>query len=94
MARALPRADGCQPALAVGCVLFAPDPSQLSERRLAVHQVGTDGRNPLRQALPELHVRSGHETEVIHGAPLCQGPPSRRPIYRVEDRRPAVTPVP
>jgi hypothetical protein len=62
-----------QPALAVGRVPFAPDPGQLSERGVAVHQVGTDGRNPLRQALHELHIRSGHETGIIHDASLCQG---------------------
>jgi hypothetical protein len=75
-----------QPALAVGRVPFAPDPGQFPERCVGVHQVGADGRDPLRQALHELHIRSGHEINVIHGRHSARAPRSRRTISRADFR--------
>ncbi len=61
------------PARADGGVALTPDPGQLAIRRVAVDQVEPRGRDPLRQALHEPHVRSGHKIGIAHGAPLCQG---------------------
>jgi hypothetical protein len=56
------------PAGAVAGVPLAPDPGQLAERRVAVHQVRADGSDTLRQTLHERHVPGGHKIEVRHGA--------------------------
>jgi len=55
-------------------VPFAPDPGQLPERRVAVHQIRAVRGDALRQALHELDVPGGHQVEVTHDAPLCQNP--------------------
>ena len=71
-----------RPACAVAGVPLPPDPGQLAERRVAVHQVRAGGGDTLRQTLHELHVRGGHKLDVRHSAPLCQGPakpPNRFP---------------
>ena len=58
---------------------LAPDPGQLPERRVAVHQVRADRGDALRHALHEPYVRGADQIEVAHDGPLCQDPakPSR-----------------
>jgi hypothetical protein len=54
-------------------VPLAPDPRQFPERRVAVHQVGTDSGDALGKALHEPQVLDGNDIELAH-ADHCARP--------------------
>ena len=66
-----------RPGAAVASVPFAPDPGQLPERRVAVHQVRAHRGDALRQALHEQYLRRAHQFAVTHDGPLCRRHPVR-----------------
>ena len=68
-------------------VPLAPAPGQLAEHRLAVHQIRTDGGDPLRQTLHELHVGGGQKLEVRHVRHCVRTRQSRRTVFRARRSR-------
>jgi hypothetical protein len=64
-------------------MLLTPDPVQLPERRVVIHQVGPDSGDALRQALHEQYVLGRNEIEVTHAGHCVRGPANRRTVFAV-----------
>lgn len=60
------------PGVALGGVPLPPVPGQLTEGRVAVHQVGARRSDPLSQPLHQLYVRGRHPFGGTHAVPLWQ----------------------
>ena len=71
------------PGPGVGGMILTPDPVQLPERRVVIHQIGPDRGDALGQALHEQDVLGSNEIEVTHAGHCVRTPANRRTVFTV-----------